>query len=379
MSFKDILLSHIKEYPLMQPADAVKLAYQSEFGPAHLISDLKRAEEMIAREAASVENRDVSLLCEDIGSDYMGGGYVRFNLALKDPEGVSNRLLSRIFAASGGVPEGTPDFSGTMENFLRKISVIRELTESGSFGFTSAELEEYLRDYEKAGYPAVSHSPQYREAYAPAYRVIKKCYAEILPVLTEIDRLVSENSDQPVLVAIDGNAAAGKTTLAERIAEVFDCNVFHMDDFFLPLSLRSEERLAEPGGNVHYERFRDEVLTPLASKKPFSYGVFDCSVMAISGQRAVEPKKLNIIEGSYSHHPYFGSSYDLRIFMKISPEEQMERILRRNGEFMAEKFRKLWIPMENRYFEHFGLETKSDIVLLSSIPSGTNRISVKAV
>lgn len=361
MSFKDILLSHIKEYPLMQPADAVKLAYQSEFGPAHLICDWKRAKAMIERETASVEKRRIPL-CEDIG-----GNYVRLNLASSDSEDVSLLLLSRMFAASSME-------AGTVPGLLDKIALIRALTASGVFGFTSPDLEAYLAEYEKAGYPAVSHSPQYREAYTPAYRVIKKCYVEILPVLTEIDRLVSENSDQPVLVAIDGNAAAGKTTLAERIAEVFDCNVFHMDDFFLPPSLRSAERLAEPGGNVHYERFRDEVLTQLASGKPFSYGVFDCSVMAISEQRTVEPKKLNIIEGSYSHHPYFGSVYDLRIFMKLSPEEQMERILRRNGELMAEKFRTLWIPMENRYFEQFGIETKSDIVLLSFIPSGTNII-----
>lgn len=66
------------------------------------------------------------------------------------------------------------------------------------------------------------------------------------------------------VAAIDGNAAAGKSTLAARIAAFFaprcSVNVFHMDDFFLPGALRTPERLAEPGGNVHYERFQDEVL-----------------------------------------------------------------------------------------------------------------------
>ena len=32
-----------------------------------------------------------------------------------------------------------------------------------------------------------------------------------------------------------------------------------MDDFFLPMELRTAERLEEPGGNVHYERFSAEV------------------------------------------------------------------------------------------------------------------------
>ena len=36
-----------------------------------------------------------------------------------------------------------------------------------------------------------------------------------------------------VIVAIDGRCASGKTTLAREIAKRLDCNIFHMDDFFL--------------------------------------------------------------------------------------------------------------------------------------------------
>ena len=34
------------------------------------------------------------------------------------------------------------------------------------------ELEEYLESYKKAGYPMVSHSQRYRDAYKPAYRIV---------------------------------------------------------------------------------------------------------------------------------------------------------------------------------------------------------------
>ena len=49
-----------------------------------------------------------------------------------------------------------------------------------------------------------------------------------------------------------------------------------MDDFFLPFELRTAERLKEPGGNVHYERFIDEVVSKLSAGEPFEYGVFRC-------------------------------------------------------------------------------------------------------
>ena len=31
-----------------------------------------------------------------------------------------------------------------------------------------------------------------------------------------------------VIVAIDGKCTSGKTTLASKLAEIYDCNVFHM-------------------------------------------------------------------------------------------------------------------------------------------------------
>ena len=42
-------------------------------------------------------------------------------------------------------------------------------------------------------------------------------------------------------------------------------------------------------------------------------------------------RQLNIIEGSYSLHPYFKDPYDLHIFMDIDPDSQMENIIKRNG------------------------------------------------
>ena len=68
-----------------------------------------------------------------------------------------------------------------------------------------------------------------------------------------------------VMVAIDGKCTSGKTTLASKLAEIYDCNVFHMDDFFLRPEQRTSERFAEIGGNVDYERFQEEVLFPLRS------------------------------------------------------------------------------------------------------------------
>lgn len=172
-------------------------------------------------------------------------------------------------------------------------------------------------------------------------------------VTSHIDLLLGQRDY--LIIAIDGKCTSGKTTLAARLAECYDCNVFHMDDFFLQPHQRTPERFAQPGGNVDYERFGEEVLTPLQAKTPFSYRPFDCSSFTLAQPVAVVPKKLNIIEGSYSHHPYFGDPYDLKILLSVTEEVQRQRVLQRPA-FLHRRFFEEWIPMENRYLESVGAD-----------------------
>lgn len=181
--------------------------------------------------------------------------------------------------------------------------------------------------------------------------------------LKEICRIIDNALDSTELtgqvnVAIDGVCGGGKTTLGKALAEKYDCNLFHMDDFFLRPEQRTPERYAQAGGNVDYERFREEVLEHLTDRDGFTYRPFDCSSMELAEPRAVSYKRLNIIEGSYSCHPYFGDIYQVRFFVELPSEEQRARILVRNGEEKYKRFVNEWIPMENRYFEAYGIRDK---------------------
>ena len=169
----------------------------------------------------------------------------------------------------------------------------------------------------------------------------------------------------PFVIAIDGRAAAGKTTLASALQQKLQASVIHMDDFFLPMELRTRERFLEPGGNVHYERFREEVLPYLGKKEIFSYRVFDCACMDVHGEAQVAAGAFRIVEGSYSQHPLFGKYADLTIFCDVDSGEQMARIEKRNGTQMAEVFRTRWIPLEEAYFEAYHIREQSMCVFKS--------------
>ena len=173
---------------------------------------------------------------------------------------------------------------------------------------------------------------------------------------------IAQNSEKNVLVAIDGRCCSGKTTFAGYLSEVLDCNVFHMDDYFLRPGQRTTDRLNETGGNVDRERFIDEVLKPLIEGTcDIEYRKFDCHTMSLQSPIRVSSKKINIIEGVYCCHPDMIDEYDLKIFLDIPKELQKERILKRNGTKQWEAFRDRWLPMEEKYFEGFDVREKCDI------------------
>lgn len=168
---------------------------------------------------------------------------------------------------------------------------------------------------------------------------------------------------RPYIIAIDGRCAAGKTTFARKMGILLQCPVIQMDHFFLQRHQRTEDRLAEPGGNVDRERFQDEVVNPLVAGETFSYRIFDCRKMELGEWVEVESAPVVIVEGAYSCHPAFQRYWDLKIFLDIDSEEQIRRIQKRNGEEKLSMFRKRWIPMEEAYFSAFNIKENSDIVL----------------
>ena len=179
-----------------------------------------------------------------------------------------------------------------------------------------------------------------------------------------IEMLLREKREkEPILISIDGMSGSGKSSLADLIQKRYACSVFHMDDFFLRPVQRTARRLKEPGGNVDYERFKEEVLCCLANKKGLTYRPYSCCQQMLLDEIYVPYRPFAVIEGSYSQHPFFENPYDMRIFMEISREEQRRRIRERNGEEMLKRFIDQWIPMENAYFEEFGIREKADVVI----------------
>lgn len=330
------LLEQQARYPEGRLQDLRKALHQSTFGCGHLVSDAQTAVEWIQREAAEMPlgRRE---------SEGLDGPWCRISLGVLE-EGLTAETLAAAFARSAAMPH---EDVAALE---ARLAVLAELIEAGALPFDRAEATAEIALWRENGFEACRHSEAYRKAYYPAYRVLHRRYARLLPLLAAIDRKLAEK--QTVLLAVEGGAGSGKSTLAALLAELYagTC-VLHADDFFLRPEQRTEDRYAQPGGNLDRERLEAEVLRPLSRGQTAVYRPFDCRTLSLREAVTVKPGRLNIVEGSYSFHPALALYYDLSVFLELSPETQRRRILKRNGPAWGQQFFDRWIPLEQAYFE----------------------------
>ena len=323
--FSQILQTHKKRYPLMQIQDEVKLAYQSTYGAEHLAPDYQTVLTQLQAEWTAVPPDFPVRLSEDIGN-----GFCRFplngnlNLQLAIP------LLARLFLLTA------EQKIGTRQDLEEKLQIF--------------EQDPWLTEYRAQGCPPVHHSDAFRAAYQPHYRLLRRDFAGYFPLFLHIESLLQQK--ERVVLSIDGRCGSGKSQLANLLTSLFPANVFHSDDYYLPLANRSADWTQTPGGNMDFQRFREEVLKPVFAGKTVSYRPYHCQSGSYRPVETIPLRPLTIIEGSYSQHPVLEATYDCRVFLTCEKQTQTERLRRREGDYYS-MFESRWIPLEESYLAQF--------------------------
>ncbi|MBQ4072901.1 MAG: hypothetical protein IJD50_04230 [Clostridia bacterium] len=331
----------------MEIKDIFKFLYQSYFGCNHMVTSINDVIEKLNIELHGCQ------INEEDEIEILDGGYARVPLAYLH-RGLSVETFAKIFFASA---QKESEAKNRLETGLKEV---KKLIKEGGLPYSLEVYEKELDKWKESGYCAISHSEAYHQNYHPSYRIISEKYFPFLELLIQIDKFLEKGN---AIIAIDGGSASGKTTLGKTLEEIYDCSVFHMDDFFLRPEQRTSNRYAEIGGNVDRERFLEEVLVPLSQHKNINYSKFDCSTFKLSSREEVIPKKLVVVEGVYSMHPELAGFYDISVFLDISLSLQRERINKRNTPLVANKFFNEWLPLENRYFNEMQIKRNCDFII----------------
>jgi len=160
---KGLIKEHFERRPLMKATDVYKLLYQGVFGVGHIMDDAtwERLQEETGK--IDLENHQWEPLIEGVSAD---GSMVRVNLR----PFLRRRLpLEILFKAMKETDGG----EGEAADFLRGWRAFNELMESDIIAVNKSELERLNKELDEEGIQPHHHSEAYREAYYPAYRVVR--------------------------------------------------------------------------------------------------------------------------------------------------------------------------------------------------------------
>ena len=170
----------METYPKSRLLDIYKSCFQDYMGAEHLVSDRQRVKAYLDEELQSTSlDSLMTWLYEPCGVD---GRYVRVSIRAIKEGLIKEDMLLDAFIRSANTSERR-----SIESWRDRWHVI-----IGTIDQMQLQLPNYDKDKQfiesilSAGKYAISHSPEYREAYHPHYRIVEKGIFErdIKPLIT---------------------------------------------------------------------------------------------------------------------------------------------------------------------------------------------------
>jgi len=168
----------------------------------------------------------------------------------------------------------------------------------------------------------------------------------------------------PLLVAIDGHSAAGKSTLARTIQhQLANVTLIHVDDFYRVMDKRARAALDAEGGYMLYydwQRLEAQVLQPLSKRQQAMYQQYDWADGSLGKWVVVEPTGVIVVEGVYSTRPELRAYYDVKIFVETSFATRMRRQGQRTD---PAEWVERWEAAEVYYTQTYNPRSYADVVV----------------
>lgn len=165
-----------------------------------------------------------------------------------------------------------------------------------------------------------------------------------------------------LLVAIDGYAGAGKSTLATWLAERLEsAQIISLDDFYRPLTAQQWQNLQGEKavqGYFKVQQFMQKVLLPLQNNSPVSWRPIDWLSSNPLPEKTAEPYGVIIIEGVFACHQALLEHVHLSLMVDTGQLQRQQRVLARPQE--DSHWYQHWATTEDWYHQNNGTRQRVD-------------------
>ena len=158
----------LQNYPKSRLLDIYKSCFQNYMGAEHLVSDRQMVTAYLDEELNTTSLDDLMpWYYEPCGIE---GNYVRVSLRTVKEGIIQENLLLDAFIRSANKKE-RPSIDSWREQWHKIIGTIEQM----NLNLPSySEDKQFIDSILSAGKYAISHSPEYREAYHPHYRIVER-------------------------------------------------------------------------------------------------------------------------------------------------------------------------------------------------------------
>jgi uridine kinase len=153
-------------------------------------------------------------------------------------------------------------------------------------------------------------------------------------------------------IGIDGLPVAGKSTLADQLAEAMGGACVRLDDFVKPeAEWRWHNRPSFPFHWIRYDDFMGAVAS-LAENGRCQYRPYDWEIGETEdAERVVESDGPVIVEGVSALHPDLAPLYDLRIWVESDPATVLAASVAREAADWMRQWEEIFLPGVGLYLE----------------------------
>ena len=158
----------LEQYPEARLLDIYKSCFQDYMGAEHLVSDTASVRAYLEQELATTDVNDLQpWYVEPCGT---GGNYVRVSLRAVKEGLISADTLLEAFIASANNGQ-RPSVASWTARWHEIVGIIDQM---GLNLPHYTEDKQFIEEVLDQGKYAISHSPEYREAYSPHYRIVRR-------------------------------------------------------------------------------------------------------------------------------------------------------------------------------------------------------------
>lgn len=176
--------------------------------------------------------------------------------------------------------------------------------------------------------------------------------------------LVSAVERRPVLVGIDGQGGAGKSTFARAVVGSLGAAVVvEGDDFYRDMD--DDERAAlDPAAGVEqyfdWQRLRREVLEPVRRGDPtLRYQRYDWDNATMGAWVEQPMPDVVVVEGVYTLRPQLADLVDVAVWVETSEETRLRRQAERGEN--ADEWITRWVAAEDHYVATHDPRSRADL------------------